>query len=87
MANYIFAPIYFQEAGVLHVSRMLEETKLKFSLISAFLKRWRLETHTFHLSCAECTITLEDISLQLDFTDRWGNRYENSGRWRLDRNL
>ncbi|MBA0725602.1 hypothetical protein Golax_022173, partial [Gossypium laxum] len=27
--------------------------------------RWRSKTQTFHLSCGECTITLEDISLQL----------------------
>ncbi|KAF1869304.1 hypothetical protein Lal_00018396 [Lupinus albus] len=27
--------------------------------------RWRLETHTFNLPCGECTITLEDVSLQI----------------------
>ncbi|MBA0852276.1 hypothetical protein Goshw_003283, partial [Gossypium schwendimanii] len=26
---------------------------------------WRPETHTFHLSCEEITITLEDVQLQL----------------------
>ncbi|MBA0698880.1 hypothetical protein Goari_000563, partial [Gossypium aridum] len=31
----------------------------------ALVERWRLETHTFHLPCSECTIILEDISLQL----------------------
>ncbi|MBA0766939.1 hypothetical protein Gotri_015929 [Gossypium trilobum] len=29
------------------------------------VERWRLETHTFHLPYGECTITIEDVSLQL----------------------
>ncbi|MBA0735386.1 hypothetical protein Gogos_019240, partial [Gossypium gossypioides] len=34
-------------------------------LISAFIERWRPETHTFYLPCEKCTITLKDVQLQL----------------------
>ncbi|KAK5819872.1 hypothetical protein PVK06_024903 [Gossypium arboreum] len=33
--------------------------------MSHLVEQWRQETHTFHLSCGECTITLEDVALQL----------------------
>ncbi|MBA0772674.1 hypothetical protein Gotri_008014, partial [Gossypium trilobum] len=40
-------------------------SKLDPPLISALVERWTLETHTFHFPCGECTITFEDVSLQL----------------------
>ncbi|KAA3454207.1 serine/threonine-protein phosphatase 7 long form-like protein [Gossypium australe] len=39
---------------------------LRYDLISALVERWHLETHTFHLPCGECTITLKNVALQLE---------------------
>jgi hypothetical protein len=38
-----------------------------FSLLSAILDHWRLETHTFHFTVGEMTITLQDTSLLMGF--------------------
>ncbi|MBA0611934.1 hypothetical protein Godav_012584, partial [Gossypium davidsonii] len=56
---------YLREAGFWHVAYIGRGCKLEPKLISAFVERWRPETHTFHLLCEECTITLEDVQLQL----------------------
>ncbi|MBA0638793.1 hypothetical protein Godav_029108, partial [Gossypium davidsonii] len=49
----------------LHVAIVGRQCKLDPKIISALVERWRPKTHTFHLSCSECTITLEDVHLQL----------------------
>ncbi|MFQ6671314.1 hypothetical protein Gotur_035899 [Gossypium turneri] len=56
---------YLRGANFLHVALVGRGCKLDPKLISALVERWRPETHTFHLSCGECTITLEDVHLQL----------------------
>ncbi|KAK5833470.1 hypothetical protein PVK06_017306 [Gossypium arboreum] len=38
---------------------------LRCDLIFALVERWCPETCTFHFPCGECTITLEDVALQL----------------------
>lgn len=43
----------------------LGSCKVDPSLVTAMVERWRNETHTFHLPTGECTITLEDVALQL----------------------
>ncbi|KAK5812992.1 hypothetical protein PVK06_028438 [Gossypium arboreum] len=56
---------YLQDAGFWHVATIGRGCKLDPKLISALIERWRPEKHTFHLPCRECTITLEDVELQL----------------------
>ncbi|KAH1122393.1 hypothetical protein J1N35_005553 [Gossypium stocksii] len=56
---------YLWEAGFWHVAMIGRGCKLDPKLISALIKRWRSETHTFHFPCGECIITLEDVPLQL----------------------
>ncbi|MBA0770566.1 hypothetical protein Gotri_019185, partial [Gossypium trilobum] len=53
------------------MARTLWRTKLDPPLMNALVERWRPKTHTFHLPCGECTITLKDVSLQLNLPVDW----------------
>ncbi|KAK5793255.1 hypothetical protein PVK06_034395 [Gossypium arboreum] len=56
---------HLQVIGFLYASHMFGGCKLDLQLISELMERWMPETHTFHLPRGECTITLEDVALQL----------------------
>ena len=42
---------------------MVPSIQLDIALITAFVERWRLKTHTFHLPHGEMTITLQDVEV------------------------
>ncbi|XP_075655193.1 serine/threonine-protein phosphatase 7 long form homolog [Castanea sativa] len=42
---------------------LVSSIQLDQILITAFVERWRLKTHTFHLSHGEMTITLQDVEV------------------------
>ncbi|MBA0679693.1 hypothetical protein Goari_011448, partial [Gossypium aridum] len=54
---------YLREVDFWQVALVGRGCKLDPKLISALVERWRPKTHTFHLPCSECTITLEDVHL------------------------
>jgi len=52
------------KAGFDHVLKV-NNMETNHLMVITLCKRWRIETHTFHLPLGETTVTLEDVSLQL----------------------
>ncbi|KAK5845058.1 hypothetical protein PVK06_001211 [Gossypium arboreum] len=55
---------YLELAGF-ESAALIQTFDLLYDLISTLVERWRPDTYTFHFPCGECTVTLEDVALQL----------------------
>ena len=54
-------------AGFMYIHRLLGGgLELDRALITALVQRWRQETHTFHLTVGEASITLPDTAVNWD---------------------
>ncbi|RLN03246.1 hypothetical protein C2845_PM13G10090 [Panicum miliaceum] len=59
-----YAP-FLRRAGLLPLARVVCAglSVMDAALLSAFVDRWRPETHSFHLPCGEVTITMQDVAM------------------------
>lgn len=56
---------YIRLAGFYGIYRLGSSFEIDDALITALVERWRPETHTFHLTVGEATITLQDVAVLL----------------------
>ncbi|XP_057733911.1 serine/threonine-protein phosphatase 7 long form homolog [Arachis stenosperma] len=56
---------HLRVTGFYHASQ-IGVVQCQKALVNALIERWHPDTHTFHLSIGECTVTLEDVALILD---------------------
>ncbi|XP_016747364.2 protein MAINTENANCE OF MERISTEMS-like [Gossypium hirsutum] len=55
---------YLEQAGF-GSAALIRTSDLRYDLLTALVERLCPETHTFHFPCGECTVTLEDVAMQL----------------------
>ncbi|XP_057734566.1 protein MAIN-LIKE 1-like [Arachis stenosperma] len=55
---------YLRRARFYYAS-LIKHFEYDSPFISALVERWHPETHTFHLLWGKCTVTLEDVAMQL----------------------
>ncbi|KAK5842542.1 hypothetical protein PVK06_004914 [Gossypium arboreum] len=56
----------YLELAEFELAALIQTFDLRYDLISALFKRWCTKTATFHFPCGECTVTLENVALQLE---------------------
>jgi hypothetical protein len=58
---------YLQRVSILPIANIVHRGMSVFnaSAITVIVDRWRLETHSFHMSCDEMIVTLDDMAMIL----------------------